>query len=135
MLGAVFEFPEILNDPAAQQALGELSGDAALTVLSVREMWDTKKSLQAAELLDFIPQAIHSFAVGRLTSPKFSDLEDAKMELLENAEKLRRRSLTGDKAVKVQELARAQGQGDVDAEDELLRELERVARNKRRLNR
>jgi DNA primase len=129
-LGAVFDFPELINDSGIQHALGELEGAAALAVLAVRQMWDAKKSLQAAELLDLMPQAVHSFAVGRLASPKFSDLGEARMELLDNAEKLRRRSLTGDKAVKVQELARAQGQGDVDAEDELLRELERVARNR-----
>ena len=61
-------------------------------------------------------------------------VSEARAELLENVKKLRRRSLKGDKAVKVQQLAHAQGLGDTDAEDELLRELSRVAQEKRRLN-
>jgi DNA primase len=134
MLGAVLDYPELLDDFEVERALSELSGEAALGASAMRRMWDGKKSLETAELLDLIPQAIHPFAVGRLACPLFSDSREARMELLENAEKLRRRSLTGDKAVKVRELTVAQQQGDVSTEDELLRELDRVARKKRRLN-
>jgi DNA primase len=134
MLGVVLDYPELLEDLEVEQALAELDGDAALGVAALRRMWDAKKSLETAELLDLIPQAIHAFAVGRLASPHFNDPMEARTELLGNAEKLRRRSLTGDKAVKQRELERAQRQGDVGSEDELLRELERVGRQKLRLN-
>jgi DNA primase len=133
-LGALFDFPELFDDSGVEDALAALEGEVALTVASVRQLWDRKKTLQGAELLDLLPEAIHSFAVGRLAAPHFSKLELARAELVKNTEKLRRRALTGDKAVKVQELTRAQSQGDVETEDELLRELERVAREKRRMS-
>ena len=134
MVGAILDFPAMLDEPEVEEALGQLGGELVLVVALVRQVWDEKKSLHAAQLLDFMPQAIHAFAVGRLAAPRFTDIETARTELLENAEKLRQRSLTGDGAAKVQKLAQAQGQGDVDAEDELLRELDRVARKKRRLS-
>lgn len=134
MFGAVLDYPELLEEPEIEDAVAEIDGEAALGVAVLRRMWDEKKCLETAELLDLIPQAIHAFAVGRLASPQFTDPREARTELLGNAEKLRRRSLTGDKAVKVRKLARAQQQGDVTTEDELLRELDRVARQKRRLN-
>ncbi|HZO12616.1 MAG TPA: toprim domain-containing protein [Polyangiaceae bacterium] len=131
--GALLDYPELLEDPDVEAALGELDGDIALAAAAVRRMWDEKKCLEAAELLDLIPQAIHAFAVGRLASPQFTDPREARTELLGNAEKLRRRSLTEEKATE-REFARAQQQGDVDTEIELLRKQDRVARQKRRLN-
>ncbi len=133
MVGALLDFPALLDEPEVEEVLALLGGELVLAVAQVRQVWDEKKSLHAAQLLDFMPQAIHSFAAGRLAAPRFVEIEAARTELLENAEKLRQRSLTGNGAVKVQELARAQGQGDESAEDELLRELDRVARKKRRL--
>ncbi|MBW2459568.1 MAG: toprim domain-containing protein [Deltaproteobacteria bacterium] len=134
IVGALLDFPALLEEPEVEEALARLGGELVLLVAQVRQVWDEKKSLHAAQLLDFMPEAIHAFAAARLAAPRFAEIEAARTELLDNAEKLRRRTLTGDKAVKVQELARAQGQGDVEAEDELLRELERVARKKRRLS-
>ncbi len=134
IVGALLDFPDLLEEVEVEQALARLGGELVLLVAQVRQAWDEKKSLHAAQLLDFMPQAIHAFAAARLAAPRFAEIEAARTELLDNAEKLRRRTLTGDKAAKVQELARAQGQGDVEAEDELLRELERVARKKRRLS-
>ncbi len=133
VLGAVLDFPELVEAPEIEGALAELSGDTALAVAAIRQEWDRKKALFGPELLDLLPQAIHPFAVGRLASPLFSKVDDARMELVENAKKLRWRSFQSDKAVKVQELAHAQGLGDTDAEDELLRELARAALEKRRL--
>jgi DNA primase len=134
VLGAILDFPELLDDPLVEGSLAELDGAAALAVAAVRQVWDSKKSLDGPEILDLLPRAIHSFAVGRLASPRFGKVAEAQTELLENAEKLRQRSLTGDKAVKVRELVRAQELGDVDAQDELLREISRMAKQRRRLS-
>lgn len=134
VLGALLDFPELTLDSAVETALSELSGDVALAALAVCRMWHAKKSLQGAELLDLLPQAVHSFAVGRLATPRFSELGEARDVLLDNIKKIRLRSLTGDRVARVQELDRAKGQGDVEAQDELLRELERVARTKRGLS-
>jgi DNA primase len=134
VLGALLDCPELLDDPEVETGLGELSGEAALAALTLRQHWESKNTVVSAELLDLLPQAIHSFAVGRLAAPRFAEATGAKAEILTNLQKIRSRSLTGDKTVKVQELARADGQGDVEAQDTLLRELERVARRKRGLS-
>jgi DNA primase len=134
VLGALLDFPALSGEPEVETALGLLEGEAALGAGAVAA-WHAKKSGSAAELLDLLPQAIHAFAVGRLAAPRFSELAEARAELLNNAEKLRLRSLKGDKAVKGRKLARAQGLGDIDAEDELLRQLERLARERKGLGR
>jgi DNA primase len=133
-LGALLDFPDLLQDPAVESLLGELDGEVALAVATVRRMWDAKKSLVASELLDLLPQAIHVFAVGRLAAPGFETIEEARAELVENIEKLRQRSLAGDKAIKIRELERADRLGDAEAQDEFLRELKLNARRKRGLS-
>ncbi|HHH10602.1 MAG TPA: toprim domain-containing protein [Sorangium sp.] len=135
VLGALLDFPELLGEAVVQEAVGYLSGEVALGLAALVQMWDAKKPLESGQLLDLMPQAIHSFAVGRLASPKFIDLEAARSELLKNTSKIRLGALRGDKHAVAQELARAQGMGDVDAEDDLLRQLTRVAQEKRRLRR
>lgn len=131
ILGAVLDFPELLEDDEVTSALTELDGDPALGVAAVRRMWDPKKSLQAADLLDLMPAAIHAFAASRLASPKFVEVAGARTELLENAKKLRRRAWSRDKARLVDEISRAEDLGDSAAQDELLQELAR--RSKRKL--
>ncbi|MBW2528037.1 MAG: DNA primase [Deltaproteobacteria bacterium] len=131
IFGAVLDFPELLDDDEVAQALTQLDGDAALGVAAVRRMWDPKKSLQATDLLDLLPPAIHAFASSRLASPMFDQAAGARTELLENAKKLRRWAWSRDKARLVDEISRAEGVGDHAAQDELLEELSR--RSKRKL--
>lgn len=131
MLGAVLDFPDLLDDAEVTQALTELDGDSALGVAAVRRMWDSKKTLQATDLLDLLPAAIHAFAASRLASPEFDQVAGARTELLENAKKLRRWAWSRDKARLVDEISRAEGVGDCEAQDELLEELSR--RSKRKL--
>jgi len=133
VLGALLDFPELFHDPEVEQALGALSGDAVLATLALRQLWESKNAIVGAELLDLLPQAIHSFAVGRLASPRFAEAEEAKAELLRNLQKIRSRSLKSDHVVKVQELAQADGKGDVESQEELLREIQQAARRKRGL--
>jgi len=133
ILGAILDFPELLEESEVEGCLAELDGAVALAVAAVRQVWDAKKGLEGPEILDLLPRAIHSFAVGRLAAPRFNDREEALAGLLDNAKILRRRSLTGDNAAKVQELNRADALGDTDAQDELLREMARRAKEKVRL--
>ncbi len=154
MLGALLDFPDLLDDPECEEALGFLDGDAALTVAAMRQhliaapqedaiiepsegdapaRTSPNKGLYADEFLAQIPRPIHSFAVGRLASPQFEQIADAKFELLENARKLKRLSLTRENAAGVDQLHRAEAQGDVDAEMALLREIDLSNRKKRGL--
>jgi len=130
MLGAILDFPDLLDDPQTTAELPLLEGAVAMGVDAVQRWRGSKKSLQASELLDLMPVAIHAYAAGRLVSPQFDDLREAKAELLDNAKKLRRLAREREKALKLQEISQAQGLGDNEAEDELLRELDRRAREK-----
>ena len=130
VLGALLDFPQLGADPDVEQALQHLSGDPALAAAEVRSAWEAKKCLDVAELLDLLPPSIHHFAVARLASPIFSELAQARRELLENTRKLQQLSLKGDKAIKLEELSRADRLGDSEAQDELLRELAQRSKEK-----
>ncbi|MCA9619808.1 MAG: DNA primase, partial [Myxococcales bacterium] len=134
VLGALIDVPELFNDVEVEDGLVELSGDIALAAVTLREVWEAKNALGGAELLDLLPQAIHSFAVGRLAAPRYAEAEEAKAVVLENLRKIRYPVIPGDIPVKVQELAQADGQGDVETQDELLRELAQRARRKHGLS-
>ncbi|MCC6526724.1 MAG: toprim domain-containing protein [Polyangiaceae bacterium] len=130
VLGVLLDQPELCDDPDIGEALTDLDGDVALGVAALREMWDSKRRIEPAELLDLLPSTIHPFAVGRLAAPAWDAIAEAKTELLENAAKLRRRAWSREKAHLVDELSRAGAVGDQAAEDDLLRELLRRSRSK-----
>jgi len=75
----------------------------------------------AAEFLAQIAPSIQAFAVGRLASPTFDLLDDARTELFDNARKLSSLSLKRENAMGVELLQRVQAAGDIDKENELLR--------------
>jgi len=150
VLGSLLDFPELLADPEVTEMLTTLDGDAALTVAAMRQCFGmnaqrdmtrgdlpsgvmSNKGIYADEFLAQIPRSIHPFAIGRLASPIFELASEAKVELLENARKLRRLSLSREHAAEVDELHRVEAQGDVDSEMELLRRIARRAREKQGL--
>jgi DNA primase len=130
ILGALVEYPDLFADGEVEEALGAVEGAAALGIAAVRQMWEGKKSLDPAELLDLMPAAIQEFAVGRLACPEYGERGEARRELLENTRKLRRLSFRDDKELKLQEIAAAERLGDREAEEELLRELSRRSKEK-----
>jgi DNA primase len=130
VLGAILDFPELLDDPDIDGAVSELEGDVALGVAAVRRMWDPQSPFAVSEVLDLMPPAIHAFAASRLASPAFESVDEARAELLENAKKLRRRTWQREKVGLLEQLATAEQQGDSTAEDELLQELARRSRSK-----
>ncbi len=125
VLGAILDFPELLEDPEATEASDGAEGDLALALDAVRRMWDAKRSLAGDEVLDLIPRPIHAFASGRLAAPVFGDMKDARAELLSNLKKLQNLSLRADRAAAMEQLNRAGRLGDTAAEDELLLQLAR----------
>ena len=83
-----------------------------------------------AEFLAQIAAPIHHFAAGRLASPVFESSAEARVELLNNAGKLRRLHLKRENAAVVEQLHRSRAHGDAAEEDALLREVERRTREK-----
>ncbi|HLM74616.1 MAG TPA: DNA primase, partial [Polyangiaceae bacterium] len=90
ILGAIIDFPDLLDDPDVEQALGMLDGEAALAVAALRRSRASQKELDAAEFLAQIHGPVHSFAAGRLASPLFEAAADAKATISDNARKLER---------------------------------------------
>lgn len=159
ILGALLDFPELLADPEIEAALTCLDGDPALAVAALRQASGSgggssgashaitepnaeagpsqdgaNKGIYTDQFLAQIPRSIHSFAVGRLASPQFELVDPARFELLENARKLKRLSLTRENAAAVDELHKAAATGDADSETALLRALDKRLREKRGLN-
>jgi DNA primase len=152
VLGALLDFPELFGDPEVAEALEGLEGDTALAVGAMRQHFDreasmvpgrersegadqdkpTRIGIYSDEFLAQIPRSVHSFAVGRVAAPAFEVLADAKLVLLDNARKLKCLGLKREKAAVVEELTqKAEAQGDVESEDALLREVGRLAMEKR----
>ncbi len=129
-VGALIDFPELLSDDEVAEALGILDGETALAVAALRQAFSPEKGLVGADFLALLPPPIHAFAAGRLASPAFEGLGDAKVALLRNAGKLERLSLKRENAAVVDKLHRVGSQGDAAAEDELLREVQRRSRRK-----
>jgi DNA primase len=151
MVGALLDFPELIEDPEVEQALGTLDGDPALAVAALRRTIteharhaingpqagdagpeaSARRSIEigvyADEFLAQIPRSIHPFAVGRLASPEHDTLEAARNVLLDNARKLSSLSLKRENAAEVEQLHRVEAQGDAAKENEaLLRAVERA---------
>ncbi len=157
ILGALFDFPELIEDQEVEEALNELDGDAALTIAALRQIAEAasmdeaahainapdapdrnstrslNKGIYADDFLAQIPPSIHPFALGRLASPKFEAVSDARFELLGNARKLKRLSLTRENAAVVDLPNKVEAQGDIDSVNALLLETVRRARQKRGL--
>lgn len=129
VVGAFLDFPELLDDPEAAAAIDLLEGDAALVIVALREASVSGK-LAASELLAHVPASLHTFAAQRLAAPRHVSPGEARMELLSNAQKLKRLGLSREKAQAVEALHRIGRAGDAAAEDALLRELERRARER-----
>jgi len=68
-----------------------------------------------------------------LASPRHEQREDARHELVSNAQKLKQQGLSKQKAQVVEALHRIERMGDPGAEDALLRERNRRVREKRGL--
>src|SRR5262249_15155760 len=82
-----------------------------------------KISFDVLEILAHVPASIHTFAAQRMASPRHEHREEARLELVSNAQKLKRLGLSRQKAQVVEALHRIERTGDRAAEDALLREM------------
>ena len=139
IFGCFLDFPELMNEPEGEEAIRELEGDAALGVAAIANAQETgqeagqKFGQDVIEILAHVPATIHTFAAQRLASPRHEQREDARHELVSNAQKLKQQGLSKQKAQVVEALHRIERMGDPGAEDALLRERNRRVREKRGL--
>lgn len=130
ILGAFLDYPELLATEEAVTGAAWLSGEVALSVAALRQIYESDPAAATEVVLAKLPASIHPFAASRLAAPRHERIEDAKSELLENLGKLKRLELRRQKNEAVSELERAAQSGDVEQEDALLREQMRRARER-----
>jgi DNA primase len=131
VLGAILDFPAILEFPEVSAAIALVEGEAAAVIAALRQ---NPRLAQAPELLlAKLPHSIHPFAAARLAAPRHQSMDDAKAELLGNVEKLQRLDLSRQKSGTIEELARMEALGDFDRELALLGEQARRARERHRI--
>ncbi len=139
IVGALIEYPSLLNDPAVAEVLPLLEGNSAQIIAalaqslieppaSAKSDGTLEKALDTSVFLEQIPAMFRGFAEQRLAAPTLASRDDARGHLLENANKLKRAVLsreTGDIAREQHERA-----GDWDAERALARQAEERMRMK-----
>lgn len=132
-LGAILDFPDLLRDPEVVATLQWLEGDFALSIVAVRQrlLGQADSRADLADFLATLPRSIQRFAAGRLASPSFEEIADAKTELLENIGKLEARGLERMNSADRGALERSTS---IDAENALLREIEQRVRTKKGLD-
>lgn len=117
MIGALLDFPALLEDPEVVPALSLLEGNSSRTALTLRRQQKAGQIVDVEAFLQEIPQETRAFVAGRLAHPEHSAIEEAKGNLLRAAEQLRRR-LSSDEHVEMVKQQR-KVTGDWDAEREL----------------
>ncbi len=138
IVGALLDFPDLLDDEEIVGRLAVLGGDAVFFVSALRAAQDAApaRALSGAELEGFlaaVPPSFHVFASRRLASPVHEELATARADLVANAAKLQVRTLSRDHEALAEDMARAQARGDDDEALELLRAAQESARRKRGL--
>lgn len=133
IFGAILDFPDLLLDPEVAESLATLSGDVALSIISVREhlVGRSESAANVADFLATLPRSIQSFAAGRVASPRFDDISAAKTELTENSQKLRNLAFGRQKVAAIDALSKS---SSPDEEMALLRQLSQNARRKKGLD-
>jgi DNA primase len=132
IVGALFDYPELVLDPEVLDQLEVLEGPAVPTVAALRRALHTgpsgEKSLDVSVLLAHLPTSIHAFAAERLAVPHHEALEQAKRHLMENSHKLRKLLL----ARETSEIARKQASlgGDWESSRTMAEEALRHARRR-----
>jgi DNA primase len=93
IVGAILDFPVLVDDSEAALAFELLEGESARIVATVakcrRITADSKKVLDAAEFLAQMSPAIQAFASQRLAVPVYETIEEARTTVIANAKKLR----------------------------------------------
>lgn len=127
VLGALLDFPELLEDPELEGIFGLVDGPIALAIAAMRQCVGPGGALDVGEFLARCPALIHPFAARRLAGPAFEAIADAKAEAVQNGQKLQRLLLKNDNAASREELRRLDMLGDWASEEAKLRQIQERA--------
>jgi DNA primase len=132
VLGAILDFPELMEDAASEDAAAVIEGEVAMAFAALRQTIQDGRLENPQDVLAKLSAPIHPFALARLAAPRHERLEDARVELVDNVKKLRSLELKREKSDVTEELEQMQRLGDAKQEDALLRQLfEKASARKR----
>jgi DNA primase len=130
IVGAILEFPELLDDSSVRGELDLLEGDSARIVAAIAKCTRTtpagEKRVDSTEFLAQMNPAIQAFASARLAAPAHETLEEARATVVANSKKLRGTTIAQETRVAVREQHRVAG--DWEAGVESLKRMEALAR-------
>lgn len=129
----LIEWPVLIDDPEVAEELSLLEGESVKVAAALRRAWnssDKKLDTDAflAQMEPGVDPRVRAFVAERLADPETESETQAKVYLLENANKLKRLLLSQEAAEISREMYRAHG--DADAERELLKESQERLRAK-----
>ena len=129
IVGAILEFPGLLDDSSVRGELELLEGDAARIVAAIakctRVAASGEKKLDVTEFLAQMNPAIQAFASARLAAPTLESLDEARLVVAANSRKLRETTVAQENRDAVREQHRVVG--DWDAEVELVKQAEALS--------
>lgn len=146
VLGALLDYPQLLDSEHLLAYSESLQGDLAVTVAVLRRAYSSlvdkspvnnerssRLGVTFEAALAKVPEAVRPFATARLAAPLYSDLEQAQIVLISNLKKMQNQDFSRQKVGNIGDLARARSEGDQHTEFEILRALELRARQRRGL--
>ena len=133
ILGAILDYPELLELAEMTEILPLLEGDVAVALAALRHGLGSGAQQFPEQVLAKLPTAIHPFALARIAAPGHASLEDAKTVLFGNVRILKGLELQRQDVEAREASQRAARTGDFNREIELLREVQRSARERRGL--
>jgi hypothetical protein len=137
IVGAILEFPELLDDSSVRGELDLLEGDSARIVAAIgkciRVTASGEKRVDSTEFLAQMTPAIQAFASARLAAPSHETLEEARATVAANSKKLRGTTVAQETRVAVREQHRLVG--DWEAEVELAKQTAAINRERHGLRR
>ncbi len=131
ILGALLEFPELLDDDALSDAFSQVEGDVAVTIAALHRARLANENTM--DLLDRVPSSVRGTMAKRLAAPHLTDIDSAREVIRSNADKLHKLRNQTDKKNTVEQLHEASQSGDIDRQLALL--AERFAREQHRIKR
>jgi DNA primase len=137
IVGAVLDFPVLLDDCDLREAFNLLEGESARIVAAMgpcmRPTARGEKGLDSAEFLAQMPPAIQAFATARLAAPAHDTIEEARATVIANVKKLRESNVSREARESVREQQRVVG--DWEAELELAKHVDTLVRERQGLGR
>ncbi|MGA7120692.1 MAG: DNA primase [Polyangiaceae bacterium] len=135
IIGALLDFPVLLDDSQIQGVLELLEGESARIVAAIGQSMRMnaagEKVLDSSEFLAQMPSAIQAFASARLAAPVHDTIDEARATVGANEKKLRDSNI----AREANEIVREQHRivGDWDTELELARQADSIVRERQGL--